>query len=121
MDKHFSPIGDTAELEGLVSRSHNGPVLIFKHSLTCPVSMAAYREMSKLNADVALVIVQRARDVSVEVANLTGIEHESPQLIVLRDGKAVWHASHWKVTSEAVVAALGNDGAPEIRTQDASL
>jgi bacillithiol system protein YtxJ len=106
MENPFVPVADTESLEELVARSHDAPVVIFKHSTTCPISAAAYRQMSTLKDAVALVVVQRAREVSREVAERTGIEHESPQAIILRNGKAVWNASHWSVTSDAVEEAL---------------
>jgi bacillithiol system protein YtxJ len=106
MENHFVPVADTKSLEELVARSHDAPVIIFKHSSTCPISAAAYRQMSKLKEAVALVVVQRARDVSREVERQTGIEHESPQAIILRNGVAVWNASHWSITSDTVEEAF---------------
>jgi bacillithiol system protein YtxJ len=106
MDNHFVSVADTQSLEELVARSHSEPVIIFKHSTTCPISAAAYRQMSKLKEAVALVVVQRARDVSRAVEERTGIEHESPQAIILRNGEAVWNASHWSITTDDVEQAL---------------
>ncbi len=106
MDNHFVPVADTKSLEELMTRSHDGPVLIFKHSSTCPISATAYNQMSRLKESIALVVVQRARDVSRAVEEQTGIQHESPQAIILRNGKAVWNASHWSVTADAVEQAL---------------
>ena len=107
MSEQFVPVADSQQLEGLFARSHERPVLVFKHSLTCPVSAAAYDEMRRVGREVALVVVQKARDVSREVESRTGVRHESPQALILRDGAAVWSASHWKVTAEEVGRALG--------------
>lgn len=106
MDNHFVPVADTKSLDELLARSHDEAVIIFKHSSTCPISAAAYKQMSQLKEPVALVVVQRARDVSREVEARTGVEHESPQAIILRNGKAVWNASHWSITSEVVERAV---------------
>jgi len=106
METQFTPINDTSTLERLLTRSHTEPVILFKHSTTCPISASAYRQMSQVEEDVSLVVVQRARDVSNEIAARTGIRHESPQAIVLRNGEAVWTASHFDITSEAVERAL---------------
>ena len=46
--------------------------------------------------------MQRARDVSNALAEKTGIRHESPQAIVLKDEKPIYHASHYDVTAEDV-------------------
>lgn len=106
MDNHFVPVADTKSLAELMARSHSGPVLIFKHSSTCPISATAYNQMSRLKESIALVVVQKAREVSRAVEEQTGIQHESPQAIILRNGKAVWNASHWSVTADAVEQAL---------------
>jgi bacillithiol system protein YtxJ len=106
MNNHFTPVSDSSELESLFTLSHERPVILFKHSLTCPISSAAYQEMSGFDGDVSLIVVQRARDVSREVATLTGIRHESPQAIILRNGRAVWNASHWHIKREAIEGAV---------------
>src|SRR6187549_3900565 len=102
MDNHFVDITNKELFENLLQQSVEHPVVIFKHSTTCPVSSGAYQEMTALPAPVNIVTVQQAREVSDEIEVRTEVEHHSPQVIVLRNGKAVWNASHWKVTSAAV-------------------
>jgi bacillithiol system protein YtxJ len=101
-------ITEVESFEELVSQSHNAPVVIFKHSTTCPISAAAYQEMSRFDGDVALIEVQRARNLSNEIEQKTGVAHESPQVLVLRNGMSVWDASHWKVKADAVREAVNN-------------
>ena len=106
----FVEVDDAKALEALFARSDDAPVVLFKHSTACPISARAYQQMSRLNAavapDVALVVVQTARAVSQEIAARTGLRHESPQTIILRNGKAVWDASHFDITAEAVEGAV---------------
>ncbi|MCA1626452.1 MAG: bacillithiol system redox-active protein YtxJ [Acidobacteria bacterium] len=96
----FEELTEAGALEALIERSREAPVVLFKHSLTCPISAFAYGEMSRLALDVAeatvLVVIQRARAVSNEIAARTGVRHESPQAIILRNGTAVWTASHYR-------------------------
>jgi bacillithiol system protein YtxJ len=106
MVNHFKRITSTEALDELIVRSNKEPVAVFKHSTTCPVSAGAYREMARFPGEIALLEVQNARDLSREVGVRTGIEHESPQVIILRNGKAVWHVSHWNVTAHAVEQAM---------------
>lgn len=106
MKNQFTPISDSRELGSLFALSHERPVVLFKHSLTCPISSAAYEEMADFEGDVSLIVVQRAREVSREVEQLTGIRHESPQAIILRNGKPVWNASHWKIKRLVVEEAV---------------
>jgi bacillithiol system protein YtxJ len=105
MGDHFTQITDRQALEQLLARSHAGPVVVFKHSSTCPISSHAYKQMSQVERDVTLVVVQRARDLSGEIESVTGVRHESPQAIVLRNGEAVWSASHFDITARAVEEA----------------
>ena len=106
MENHLVKITETTALDDLVERSRQGPIVIFKHSLTCPISANAFRQMNNYEGEVALVEVQRARALSNEIENRLGIRHESPQVIVLRNGQVVWDASHFRITSDAVADAV---------------
>jgi bacillithiol system protein YtxJ len=106
MEANFFKINNKETLDKLITDSKAKPIVIFKHSNACGISSAAYREMEKLEGQVNLLEVQSARDVSRALADLTGIRHETPQVIVLRDGKAVWDASHFDVKAGAVLKAL---------------
>jgi bacillithiol system protein YtxJ len=106
MENHFVKITDLATFEDLTTRSQAQPVVIFKHSLTCPVSSGAYEQMADFEGEVALIEVQRARELSREIEQRLGVAHESPQVIVLRNGQVVWNASHFDITTEAVADAV---------------
>jgi len=85
--------------------------LIFKHSPYCVVSAVAHREISQLSTlatslPVSIVDVFRQRVLSDEIASRTQIRHESPQVLLLRDARVVWHASHGAITAVAIVKAL---------------
>jgi len=105
MANSFLKLADKETLNRLLLDSRHRPVVLFKHSNTCGISSAAYREMEKLD-NVNLLEVQSARELSKEVESITGVEHESPQVIVLKDGKAVWNASHYSVKAVAVADAV---------------
>ncbi len=91
-----------------------GRVLVFKHSLTCPISSAAFREFQRYLAGgapdgtrVRLIEVQNARPASNRVAEVTGVRHESPQALLIEDGAVRWHRSHGQITAQALAAAVG--------------
>jgi len=105
MANTFLRIQDQQSLERLFTESKKRPILLFKHSNSCGISARAYREMEKLD-DVNLLEVQTARELSREVAAVTGVRHETPQVIVLKNGKAVWNASHYDVNATSVSEAL---------------
>ncbi len=104
-ESKFVAVESSAALDELFARSQQTPVVLFKHSSTCPISARAYRQMEQLGGEVALVVVQRARDVSRAVETVTGVQHESPQVFILRHGKAAWSTSHFDITTEAVAQA----------------
>jgi len=111
---HISRIED---LEHLLSESHTRPLLLFKHSHTCGISAEALDELvdhvntgisenTEINPRYAVVTVQTHRDVSNAVTAKLGVRHETPQALLIRDGRVVWSASHFRVTADAVQRAL---------------
>lgn len=101
-----------AEVDTAIARSAEGPVIIYKHSLTCGVSAMAHEQLLEatatpgFDADVYLVPVQTQPDVSRAVAARLGVRHESPQIFVLRDGVVVWQASHFRISADEIAAAV---------------
>jgi bacillithiol system protein YtxJ len=106
METQFKTVADEETLEELFARSHEGPVVIFKHSNTCPISAMAYSRMKQLDEGVSLIVVQQSRELSRTIESRTGVRHESPQVLVLRRGQPVWTASHFDITAEAVQQAV---------------
>ena len=85
--------------------------LLFKNSMTCPISAAARREVEVLlsrrpQAPLYVLDVHDEPDLSADVARRTGVEHESPQMILLARGEPVWHASHYAIRATDVERAL---------------
>ncbi|MBM6616409.1 bacillithiol system redox-active protein YtxJ [Bacillus suaedaesalsae] len=85
----------------------NKEFLLIKHSLTCPVSGAAFEEYEKFteeNKDVNTyyLYVQDDRPLSNYIAETCSIKHESPQVLLFKDGQVVWNASHWKITNKSL-------------------
>lgn len=106
MKAKFNEINSIEKLETIFAASKEKPVLIFKHSTSCPISAHVYEEMQNVEGDVNLIVVQTARAVSNEVAARTGIRHETPQAIVIENGKPLFHAAHYDVTAEEVNGKL---------------
>ncbi|MBK6939849.1 MAG: bacillithiol system redox-active protein YtxJ [Planctomycetes bacterium] len=89
-----------------------GVVLLFKHSTACPISAAAYDEYLEFlggpgrSTRSAVIRVIEERPVSNHAATELGVRHESPQALLVRDGKLVWNASHRAITSKALAQAV---------------
>ena len=100
------------EFDSVLGESHDRPVLIFKHSTRCIISTMVLRSLeaqadrlNPLGAWYYLDLIAH-RDYSNLIAQELGINHESPQLIILHSGKVIWHESHQGITPEAVMGAL---------------
>ena len=88
-------------------KSKNKIQILFKHSTRCSVSTFAkrileneYNDSIKEQFDVYYIDLISYRDVSNEIANRYKVEHESPQLIVIKEGVAVFTSSHSDVSFE---------------------
>ena len=106
MNPRFIEIGSVEALDEFLAKANGSPAVLFKHSNTCGVSARAYAEMSKLREPVGLITVQKARAVSDEIEKRWNVDHESPQVLIIRDGKAVWDVSHFQVKAQQVESAL---------------
>lgn len=102
MSTPWLPLTDSEQLPALVQESHEHPVLIFKHSTTCSISAAAKAKVERqwpeasLPADATIYYLDllRFRPISLQIASELGVEHQSPQLLLLQDGQVRYHASH---------------------------
>jgi bacillithiol system protein YtxJ len=100
------------ELEAAIAESCERPVFLFKHSRTCGVScealdeLHAHVERADRQAGYKLITVQSHRRLSEEAAARLGIRHETPQAILLREGRPVWSASHFRITKHRLDGVL---------------
>ncbi len=101
---NWIPLQEVSQIEELAQLSHTQPCVIFKHSTRCPISsMAKYRleENWDFKADEVnmyyLDLIQY-RNLSNGVADRFSVHHESPQLILLRNGNCTYDASHLDIT-----------------------
>lgn len=86
-------------------------VVIFKHSHQCDRSWAAHAEMTDFHRDhpsvaLYLVSVLDTREVSRYIAAVSGVEHQSPQIVIFRKGKVIGSASHLAVTAGRLESIL---------------
>ncbi|PYZ99113.1 bacillithiol system redox-active protein YtxJ [Alteribacter lacisalsi] len=101
-------INSVEEWDDLVSTQSR--FLFLKNSTTCPISTQAFNDTEAFageNTDVPVYYlnVQESRSLSSEVAERFNIKHESPQVLLVEEGKVKWHNSHWNVTKDNLSAA----------------
>ena len=90
---------DLGQLNEMVAESTDKPVIIFKHSTRCGVSRMVLKQFeNEFNLQEKItpyfIDLLEHRNVSNEIANRFGVFHQSPQLIVIKEGKSVYNTSH---------------------------
>ena len=102
----FQNLTEMAELDDWFERSREGDVVVFLHDYWCPISSRAYDEMSLVEGEIALIDVAESRELTRSVETRTGVKHESPQVLIVRDARARWAASHGSITHKSVGEAI---------------
>ncbi len=111
----FTSLKNTDEFDTLLKQNR---FLIFKHSPLCGTSAFAYEEVARFAEEqeqvpVYIVDVIGQRSLSQHIASRLGVTHQSPQLIVVDHGKAVWVKSHYGISyasiADHVPAAIPSD------------
>lgn len=102
---------DIDQLNLIIEESNSKPVVIFKHSTRCIISKMALRgfESDYNFGDDFLcyyldLIVNR--DISNEIANRFGIEHQSPQILIIKNGVVVYNESHEGIDANVLKSYL---------------
>lgn len=100
----WEKISSEQDLTNAVAVSYQRKVIIFKHSTRCHISKMVLqnfeREVEASDRDIAYYFLDLIsfRDLSNKIAEDFGVTHQSPQIIVLENGKATKNASHQSIT-----------------------
>ncbi|MFV5689781.1 bacillithiol system redox-active protein YtxJ [Flavobacterium sp. ZT3R25] len=102
---NWNELTDLGQLNEIIFISNEKPVAIFKHSTRCSVSRMALKQFENEfnSADKVtpyFLDLIAHRDISNAIAYQFGVTHQSPQLIVIKDGKAVYNVSHSDIDAE---------------------
>jgi bacillithiol system protein YtxJ len=104
----WNDLTDLQQLDAIVQESAETPVIIFKHSTRCSVSRMALKNFEReyaIDIDTAkpyFLDLLEHRDVSNEIALRFGVVHQSPQLILIKNGEAVYTTSHSDIDAAEV-------------------
>lgn len=102
------PLTSLDQLLQIKEQSKTSPVVIFKHSTRCVISRMVLREFESSFAEdqhtVSLYFLDLLtyRDISNEIGSEFDVFHQSPQLIVIKSGEAIYHASHNDINSKSI-------------------
>lgn len=102
------------ELMAALEQTKQKPVLFFKHSTRCSISsMALHRFEQEWNAtesktELFFIDLLRFRAVSNLLTEISGVEHASPQVVVLFAGEVIYDASHSSIRSRDIIKMISN-------------
>jgi bacillithiol system protein YtxJ len=101
------------QLDDISAESKERPVLIYKHSTRCNVSRTAFdRLIRKWNPDAAgeatvyFLDLLEHRDISSAIAERFGVEHQSPQVLIISKGRSVLDLSHFEIDFDQISGVL---------------
>lgn len=113
---NWIPLEDLKQLSEISSESHAHPVIIYKHSTRCSISRAALDRLNRQwdhaetgNAKRYVLDLLAYRDISNQIADTFAVEHESPQVLIIRGGKSIADMSHFAIDFDAVKKHLKTD------------
>jgi bacillithiol system protein YtxJ len=107
---NWKPLTSLDQLQAIQKESSEKPVLIFKHSTTCNISAMALNRLERNwdvkemdpHVDAYFLDLKTYRQISNGIATLFDVEHESPQVLIIRNGKAVYDSSHTAIDYQSI-------------------
>lgn len=110
--KELKTIESTQEIDEIIEKSIEKMQIIFKHSTVCPISRMSYEKvkaeypLGEADADIYYLGVIEQRPLSNYIAKKLNVQHESPQMIVLRGGKTIFSESHLMINPTILLSLL---------------
>lgn len=101
----WEELSNIETLEEMEEISNEKPVAILKHSTSCGISRMVLRQFEQEydlqdgQAKLYFLDLLRHRDISNRIASKFNVPHESPQLIIIKNGKVVYDASHSEISA----------------------
>lgn len=108
IDLNWQILTEVSQIASIIETSKVKPVVIFKHSTTCGISRMVLRNFeNSLNIednkiDLYYLDLKAFRAVSNEIAIQFQVLHQSPQLLIIKNGIAVYHASHHSIVASEI-------------------
>ncbi|HTE30777.1 MAG TPA: bacillithiol system redox-active protein YtxJ [Chryseolinea sp.] len=100
----WNALKSTDQVDEIREESKSNPVLIFKYSNRCSVSQLALDRLERKWSEEDTAGIKpyfldliNFREISNRIAHQFEVEHESPQVIVIKDGRSVYDGSHFDI------------------------
>ncbi|MDN4166246.1 bacillithiol system redox-active protein YtxJ [Cytophagales bacterium LB-30] len=106
----WKKINSVEQIEEIKKASAENPVLIFKHSTSCSISAMALNRLERTWTDAASEKVSpyyldllAYRPISSQIAQEFGIEHQSPQVLLIKNGVCIYDESHYGISLSGIL------------------
>lgn len=107
---NWQPINALEQLEQIKAASFKTPQVIFKHSTTCSISRMALDRFERAetpeNVDFHYLDLLSFRPISNAVAEFFQVHHESPQVILIKNGECIYDESHYGIMMDELISFL---------------
>jgi len=102
-------LNEEQELDKIKEISMSQPVVIFKHSTRCSISSTALHRLERTwngeamkNTKAYFLDLITYRNISNKIADVFGVVHESPQILIIKNAKCVYKASHLSIAYDEI-------------------
>lgn len=109
---NWNQLNKQTQLEEIVNLSFQKPQAIFKHSTRCSISVMAKNRLdgAEVNEiDFYYLDLLSNRDISNEIADKFDVHHESPQIILIKNGKCIFDESHSGINIPDLLDAVSSN------------
>jgi len=107
---NWHPINSIEQLEQIKTASFTTPQVIFKHSTTCSISRMALDRFERAeapeNVEFHYLDLLNYRPISNEIATFFEVHHESPQVILIKNGECIYDESHYGIMMDELISFL---------------
>lgn len=106
----WNHLTDEEQLSHIIEKSKKEPQVIFKHSNRCSISSVALQRIQRASKpggiDFYFLDLIRYRSLSNKIAEVFKVHHESPQVLLIKDGKCIFHESHLSIDMHEIIDQL---------------
>lgn len=103
---NWKPLIDAAGLEEIKQKSSEKAQAIFKHSTRCSISSMAKNRLERgtpaENVDFNFLDLIKHRDLSQKIAQDFSVNHESPQILLIKNGECIYDESHTGISMDEI-------------------
>lgn len=105
------PLTSEAQLPDIIAQSNTRPQVIFKHSTRCSISSVAMQRLKRgtlpEELDFYYLDLIAYRSLSNKIALQFDVQHESPQILIIRNGTCIYDESHLSISMDDIIESVG--------------